>query len=129
MPRLQLTPTEKTPEIHFDSEAGLFEMTGCSIHENAEAFFRPLLDMLEVYSRQPGPVSLVRLNLDYFNSSSSKYILDLLRLIDEAHVCGLTKATLEWHHAQDDLDMLEAGQDYEELLEMPVVFVSHPTAR
>ncbi len=129
MPRLQLTRTEKTPDIHFDTEAGLFEMKGCSIHENAEAFFRPLLDLVEAYASRPEAVTLVRLDLDYFNSSSSKYILDLLRQIDVACGAGLTKATVEWHYAQDDLDMLEAGQDYEELLDMPVSFVSHPTAR
>lgn len=129
MQRLQLTRTDKTPDVLFDPEAGLLEMKGCSIHENAEAFFRPLLEMVEDYARKPAPRTTVRLTLSYFNSSSSKYILDLLRLVDEVHASGLATATLEWHYDQDDLDMQEAGQDYKALLDMPVTLVGRQVTR
>ena len=123
MQRLLIVRTDKTPDVHFDPAAGLFEISGSSIHENAEAFFRPLLEMVEAYTREPAPRTTVKLTLDYFNSSSSKYILDLLRLIDEVHVSGMATATMEWHYDEDDLDMEEAGEDYKELLEMPVTVV------
>jgi hypothetical protein len=123
MHRLDLPPTDKTPAILFDPEQGLLEMTGCSIHENADRFFRPLLEQVEAYVKRPAKRTLVRLSMSYFNSSSAKYILDLLKLFDEAHASGAATVTLEWHCAPDDLDMLEAGQDYKALLEMPVKLV------
>ncbi len=120
MERLELAATDKTPSVLFDPAAGLIEITGCSIHENADRFYRPLLDQVDIYSRQPAKQTTVRFTLTYFNSSSAKYFLDLLRLLDEAHVSGAGKVSLEWCYDEGDFDMQEAGQDYKGLLEMPV---------
>ena len=98
-------------------------MRGCSIHENADRFFRPLLDRVETYARQPARTTLVRLTLTYFNSSSAKYVLDLLKVLDEAHASGAGNVSLEWCYDEGDLDMQEAGQDYKGLLDMPVRLV------
>ena len=127
MARLHLAGTEKTPEVLFDTQVGTFQLEGCSIHENAERFFRPLIDQVELYIRQPAPQTIVKLSLTYFNSSSSKYILDLLKLMDEIHLSGKGTVLMEWHYEQQDLDMEEAGQDYMSLLEMPVKPVCNPT--
>ena len=127
MQRIHLARTEKTPEVLFDMETGRLQLVGCSIHENAEGFFRPLLEQVEEYIRTPAPQTSITLTLTYFNSSSSKYILDLLKLMDEVHLSGKGKVLLEWHYDQDDLDMEEAGRDYMSLLEMPVKLVCNPT--
>lgn len=123
MPSLYLPATDKTPEVRFDGDTGTLEVRGCSIHENAEGFFRPLLDLVEDYARKPAPATKVKLAMTYFNSSSSKYLLDLLRLLDEIHLAGMAEVVLEWHYDQHDLDMEEAGGDYKDLLEMPVRLV------
>ncbi len=127
MQRIHLARTEKTPEVLFDMETGRLQLEGCSIHENAEGFFRPLLEQVEEYIRKPAPQTSITLTLTYFNSSSSKYILDLLKLMDEVHLSGRGKVLLEWHYDQEDLDMEEAGRDYMSLLEMPVKLVCNPT--
>lgn len=127
MASLHLASTEKTPEVLFDTLNGSFQLKGCSIHENAERFFRPLLSMVEGYIEDPAPETVVKLSLTYFNSSSSKYILDLLKLLDEIHFSGKGKVRMEWHYEQEDLDMQEAGQDYRSLLEMPVKLVCNST--
>jgi hypothetical protein len=124
MATLHLSRTEKTPEVTFDTEAGLFDLRGCSIPEDADKFYAPLFDFMERYSQAPAPQTTVRLALEYFNSSSSKYILDLLRLIDDVHASGKATVALEWYFEPDDLDMQEAGQDYKSLLEMPVRLIA-----
>ncbi len=118
-----LPATDKTPEVRFNPAEGLLEISGCSIHENADRFFRPLLEKVETYARAPARQTMVRLALTYFNSSSAKYVLDLLKMLDEAHASGAGKVTLEWCYAEGDLDMLEAGQDYRGLLDMPVKMI------
>ncbi len=123
METLLLTATDKTPAVKFLPDEGSLEISGCSIHENADRFFRPLLDHVEIYARNPARTTLIRISLTYFNSSSAKYVLDLLKLLDETHVAGTSKVALEWCYEEGDLDMLEAGQDYKGLLEMPVRLV------
>lgn len=120
-----LPATDKTPEVRFIPAEGLLEMRGCSIHENADRFFRPLLERVETYARQPARTTLVRLTLTYFNSSSAKYVLDLLKVLDETHASGAGNVSLEWCYDEGDLDMQEAGQDYKGLLDMPVRLVEN----
>lgn len=124
MSRMQLPATNKTPSVLFDTDQGLLELVGSSIHENADHFYRPLLEQLEDYIRSPAKHTVVRITLEYFNSSSAKYILELLKVLDEVHAAGTATVLLEWHHAKDDLDMAEAGEDYRSLLEMPVKLIA-----
>ncbi|HEY0977068.1 MAG TPA: DUF1987 domain-containing protein [Flavobacteriales bacterium] len=120
MERLQLAATDKTPSVLFDPAQGIIELTGCSIHENADRFFRPLIEMAERYALAPASQTTIRLSLSYFNSSSAKYVLDLLKILDEVHVAEQGKVRLDWLYEEDDLDMEEAGNDYRALLSMPV---------
>ena len=123
MQLIDLPSTDKTPSVLFDPVRGVLEIRGCSIHENSDRFYRPLLDQVEQYALTPAQQTTVRIALTYFNSSSAKYVLDMLKLLDEAHASGLGKVVLEWYYDEDDLDMQEAGHDYQMLLEMPVKMV------
>lgn len=120
-----LAATDKTPSVRFLPEEGLLEISGCSIHENADKFYRPLLEKVESYAQRPARNTLVRIALTYFNSSSAKYVLDLLKLLDDAHASGAGKVTMEWCYDGGDLDMQEAGQDYKGLLDMPVKLIEN----
>lgn len=123
MEAIDLVATDKTPAIRFVPKDGVLEITGCSIHENADRFFRPLLDNMEAYAAAPARRTSVRLALTYFNSSSAKYLLDILKMLDEAHVRSLTQVELVWEYDEGDLDMQEAGEDFMGLLDMPVKLV------
>lgn len=120
-----LAATEKTPFVRFIPAEGLLEISGCSIHENADRFYRPLLQQVEAYAKEPANHTVIRITLSYFNSSSAKFVLDLLKILDELHASGTAKVTLEWCYEEGDLDMQEAGQDYRGLLDMPVKLVAN----
>lgn len=124
MERSERAATEKTPYVLFDPQEGLLEIRGCSIHENADRFFVPLLDELEAYARAPRPRTSVRFALTYFNSSSAKYLLDLLKVLDELHAGGRGVVALEWRYDEGDLDMQEAGEDLRALVDLPFKMVS-----
>lgn len=117
---LRLSPTDKTPAVTIDLAAGRFEITGCSIPENADRFFSPIQDLAERYAQQPAARTTVRIELTYFNSSTSKYLLDLFKCMADLHASGRSNVQLEWWYAPDDLDMKEAGEDYRSLLDLPV---------
>ncbi|MFZ1691774.1 MAG: DUF1987 domain-containing protein [Flavobacteriales bacterium] len=116
-------PTDKAPAILLDPSAGLLELSGYSIPENADRVYAPLFDAVEAYAQAPLPRTLIRIGLTYFNSSTAKYLLDLLKRFEDLHAGGQTKVVLEWRHAPGDLDMKEAGGDYRGLLEFPVKLV------
>lgn len=121
--RAEATP--KTPSILLDP-GGTLSISGCSIPEDADWVFAPVFDAVEAYSAQPADRTTVRIALSYFNSSSAKQLLDLLKALEDLHASGRSKVELEWCHGPGDLDMKEAGRDYRSLLEFPVRLVELP---
>ncbi|MBL7950750.1 MAG: DUF1987 domain-containing protein [Flavobacteriales bacterium] len=118
--QLELAATEKTPAVSIRPEQGIWEITGCSIPENADRFYSPIQDRMERYALAPRPKTTLRIALTYFNSSTSKYLLDLMKRMEDLHAAGLSQVVLEWCYSHEDLDMKEAGEDYRSLLDFPV---------
>jgi len=109
----------KTPTISFDSSSGVLEIKGKSIPENSLEFYKPIFDWLDKYSGNPASQTEFRVQLEYFNTSSSKCLLDLFRKLESAAVSGASKVKVSWFYEADDEDMMEAGDDYQALVKIP----------
>ncbi len=118
MPALTLEGTPKTPYVNFDQETGLLEIRGRSIPENSIEFFKPLIDWVDKYGRSPQARTSLHVQLEYFNTSSSKCILDLFKKLEGLRTAG-NEVTVLWHYELDDEDMLEAGEDYAGIINIP----------
>lgn len=110
--------TPKTPSVKFDPEKGVIEIKGRSIPENSIEFYKPLVDWLEHYSKSPLNKTLVNVQLEYFNTSSSKCILDVFKKLEAIHKAN-HDVVINWFYEEDDEDMLEAGEDYESIIRVP----------
>jgi hypothetical protein len=121
---IQIAATETTPSVEWLPRQGRLTIRGCSIPENADRFYLPLYDRLAEYGGHAAQRTLVHVHLEYFNSSSAKYLLELFKLLEDLHATGRTKVAIEWLHEPDDLDMEEAGRDFKALLEVPVKLVA-----
>jgi len=110
--------TLKTPMVKFDGKTGIVEIKGRSIPENSIEFYKPLVDWLEEYAKKPLEKTQVNVQLEYFNTSSSKCILDVFKKLEAIHK---TKhdVVINWYYEEDDEDMLEAGEDYESIIRVP----------
>lgn len=110
--------TPKTPLVKFIPEKGIIEIKGRSIPENSIEFYKPLVDWLDEYARNPLAKTLVNVQLEYFNTSSSKCILDVFKKLETIHKSN-HEVTINWYYEEDDEDMLEAGEDYESIIKVP----------
>lgn len=119
MKPFHIEPTDDTPRVHLDPEAGNFEFIGNSYPENSSKFYTPILEWLKDFvAKQKGKEVVASFNFDYFNTSSAKYILEILRLVEEHHKNGY-KCLIKWNYFEEDTDMLEAGEDYERTISVP----------
>ncbi|MFZ9848323.1 MAG: DUF1987 domain-containing protein [Flavobacteriales bacterium] len=118
MDKITIEGTSKTPTIIFDSEAGLLELKGRSIPENSIEFYKPVVESLDKYSHEPKDKTSVNIQLEYFNTSSSKCILDLFKKLESIHKTG-KDVVINWFYEEDDEDMLEAGEDYQAIIKVP----------
>ena len=118
MESISIEGTPKTPTVNFSADTGIVEIKGRSIPENSIEFYRPLVDWLEEYSSEPQSLTTVNIQLEYFNTSSSKCILDVFKKL-EAIKKARNEVIINWYYEEDDEDMLEAGEDYESIIRIP----------
>lgn len=118
MESISIEGTPKTPSVSFDASTGTIEIKGRSIPENSIEFYRPLVEWLEEYSKEPQKLTTVNIQLEYFNTSSSKCILDVFKKL-EAIKKARNEVIINWYYEEDDEDMLEAGEDYESIIRIP----------
>ena len=110
--------TPKTPNVSFDGEKGALLLKGRSIPENSIEFYKPLVDWLDNYSGTPQPKTVCDVQLEYFNTSSSKCLLDLFKKMENMNSNG-NEIIINWYYEEDDEDMLEAGEDYQSIINVP----------
>jgi hypothetical protein len=118
MESILLEGTPKTPNINFDHDKGSLLLKGRSIPENSIEFYKPLVDWLDAYLSSPKPKTVCDVQLEYFNTSSSKCLLDLFKKM-ELMSSGGNEVIINWYYEEDDEDMLEAGEDYQSIINVP----------
>lgn len=118
MDSISIEGTPKTPTVNFDANSGKIEIKGRSIPENSIEFYKPLVDWLEEYGNTPKELTEVNVQLEYFNTSSSKCILDVFKKLEAIAKAG-NEVIINWYYEEDDEDMLEAGEDYQSIIRIP----------
>ncbi len=110
--------TLKTPTINFNLDAGTMEIRGRSTPEDTVVFYKPFLEALDKYAASPQPTTTVTIELEYFNTSSSRSILNALRKLQAIHLAG-SPVTINWLYEETDDDILEAGKEYGDIINIP----------
>lgn len=118
MEKYLLEGSAKTPQINFDHTTGVLELRGRSIPENSVEFYSPLNKWLDEYEQSAGASTVVDVRLEYFNTSSSKCILDLFKRLEKMNGKA-TQVHVNWYFETEDEDMAEAGEDYQAIVELP----------
>jgi hypothetical protein len=118
MNTLYLQATAFTPRVQLNATTGMLEFKGRSTSENALEFYRPILNWIKEYAKNPQPTTTLSLQLDYFNSSSSKCLLDIIRNVSRVQTANHT-VVINWLYQADDVDMKETGEDLESLAKVP----------
>jgi hypothetical protein len=122
MENIILEGSGRTPAIKLDPEKGFVEIAGRSIPENSISFYKPVFDWLDDYIQSPKSQTEVVFNLEYFNTSSSKCILDILRKLEQLVENG-HQTTVKWYYDDGDEDMEESGNDFKSLINLDIELV------
>ncbi|MBS3769493.1 MAG: DUF1987 domain-containing protein [Bacteroidales bacterium] len=118
MESLSIEGTNKTPSVKLDPVSGVIEIKGRSIPENSIEFYRPIVEWLDEYAKNPNKKTTVNVQLEYFNTSSSKCILDIFKKLESLKK-SRNEVIINWYYEEDDEDMLESGEDYESIIRIP----------
>ena len=118
MENLIIEATKYTPEISFNAETNILEIKGETYPENTAEFYSPVFDWLEQYLNQLQDQAVtVNMEIIYFNSSSSKVLMDLFDRLEDAVGEG-KKIEINWIYDKEDESALEYGEEFQEDLEV-----------
>ena len=124
METIKIQGTEDTPKIILDAGNDIMEISGRSLPEDVSSFYEPVLNWLNEYAENPKKKTVFNFKLTYFNTASSKLLLDILMKLEEMHEKG-QDVLIRWHFPEDDEDMAEAGEEYADIVDVPFEQVAY----
>lgn len=119
--KLYIESSRKTPMVSLDPE-GLIRIEGRSIPEDASLFYNEIVNWFEQYITLPNDLTRIEIALEYLNSGTSKYILQLLKLLKD-HGVNSHKLEIYWYYETGDDDILERGEYYASILDIEINYI------
>jgi hypothetical protein len=125
MKNLKQEGSFKLPSLSLNANSGVLELAGKSIPERTSEFYDPVLAWIDEYSQSPKEETIFNVKLEYCNSASTRYLMDILERLDRIFKEG-KKVTVNWYYEEDDEDMLDLGQSYSVPLTIPINMILVP---
>jgi hypothetical protein len=100
------------PEVNFDAVTGVCEIKGESYMEEAYKFYTPLLNWLREYTLTERKAVNFNVKLTYFNTNSSRLLLDLFDILKKSIDMG-NMVQINWYYETDDPDIRDEVEDFE----------------
>jgi ERCC4-type nuclease len=120
---LVIKETDTTPEVIMSSEKSLLSIKGNSYPENPNDFYHPILISKKEFLRTALQNIIIDINLNYFNTSSNKFIINLLRdFVSEKPADK--KISINWHFDIEDSDMEQRGSELSSIINHPFNLIS-----
>ena len=132
MQKLHIQQSLNTPEIILSPEENTFLIRGTSSPEDVRALYYPVIEWIRIFiddildgeytsNNKTNPTDF-HIDLEYFNSSSAKFLYDILMELKRipSDTCPLT---VNWYYDVEDTDMKDAGNDIATLVEMQFHFI------
>jgi hypothetical protein len=121
MELVSLESTKKTPNVLLDP-SGRIRIGGRSIPEDASKFYDNILNWVLDYCHTPSDTTVVDIELEYFNSGSAKFVMQILRELSELLAEG-RDLKVNWYYEEGDDDILERGEYYSSILDLEINFI------
>ncbi len=114
MDAISIQETEATPTVEFSPENGILTIKGRSHPENSKVFYNPIISWCEEYVGTDPDNTILNVELEHFNTMTSKSLLDVFRSLKPLHDEG-KDLLVKWFYEADDEELLDAGQTYQEI--------------
>ncbi len=118
---MKIPATRITPFVNIDLSIGKVTLKGRSSPEDSRTFYYPIIDHLRANESLIQNIT-VDIDLEYFNTNSCSCLMKLFRAFKEMERSGHDVA-VNWHVEKEDLDLVEAGEDFSQLAGLKFNFV------
>jgi len=132
MRKLIIEQTSSSPKVILDPDKKIFLISGESRPPDVREFYDQIISWLDDFSQyliksdEKNVPFTFNFNLEYFNSSSGKLILDIFKILAGLRSKGIN-IIVNWHFEKDDVDMLEVGKEMSKIVRFPFEYVESGT--
>lgn len=112
----EIKKTNNTPAVYFN-KLGILKIMGRSLPEDTMQWYSKLKDVMTEFVKTGQSIEIT-IEMDYVNTSSSKALLDVLRIPIDNNI----DVSIIWSYEVDDEDIMELGEFYEEALDIKFTF-------
>ena len=114
--KLEKERTKTTPYVLIDEEKGYMRFEGESYFEDVLGFFKEVNEWVEKHLSSDFEKFTFDCAMEYFNSSTTKMLYNLIHMMDEHSVNGKT-VTVNWIVNDEDDMLIECGEDFKDEME------------
>lgn len=114
-----------SPGVTLSTDSNVYKIWGKSLPENPEKMFKPVLDWVEEFAKNPDRDIRLILDLVYLNTASTKWLRQILAALAEMSRKNKT-LTIEWVYEEFDEDMRDLGEDLQNLTGIEFTFTEKP---
>lgn len=128
MESLKIDKKDTTPELFFDLDEMVFSMSGECRPENVLTYFEPIMRWLDEFIDEvKSGAGIQKLDfhfkLEYYNSSSAKFIFQMFKRLKTVESQGVN-VTMFWFYDILDEDLLECGEEYAKILDLNFKYIA-----
>ncbi len=122
MKKIEIPARDQTPFVILDKENAIIEIRGYSYPDEALEFYAEIIEWFKEYSKDPNTDTKVVFDLIYVNSTSVKFINEILKKLDDILAAGKT-AVVDWFFMPDDEDMQQLGTVLKDFHKVPIAVI------
>lgn len=120
-----------SPTVDFNLETRVLEIGGYSRPENVRDFYLPIIQWLDELNAIQMKNRSMNISVEpftfkfkfiYFNSSSAKFIYDIIILLNGFQKDGFP-IKIYWYYDADDDELREAGEELSDMANVPFFYV------
>ncbi|MBN2890711.1 MAG: DUF1987 domain-containing protein [Bacteroidales bacterium] len=123
---LQISPKDTTPKIILDEKNGQFTFCGNSYPENANEFYKPIINWITKYSESPRLFTLFEFKFNILSTSSQKELIKILKSIEKT--AESSAVVVRWYYNKKDEDSLTFGMEFSQLFNIDFKLVEFDNA-
>lgn len=123
MERLSIKAGISSPSVEFDAATGVLEIGGESYPENSFEFYSTLIRWLDQYLAETANAVQFNITLSYLNTSSTKYMIDILDRLEAAHAKGRS-VNVRWYYDADNDRARDTIEEFKEDFSMPFAIIA-----
>lgn len=121
-------PIEKTPKLTLDLNNGIIKIIGRSTMLQPQEFYPSVINLIEEYCSNPHKNTRLIIDLEYYNSLSSKFLLRIVELISRLNLKRNHTVKISWHYPPDDISIAEDIKIFSKIIQFRITAIAYELA-